>query len=292
MMNQARQSLRLLAAAALATGLVAGAARAEVRTPIDACGTIDQPGSYVLTRNLTASGDCIVINADNATLDLNGFAIMGDGTGNGVRNGVFSLAGTTVRNGTIANFGDGVDLAFSLRCHLRDLRVLNGAADGIKVNNTCIISSNVSAGNLSSGISVNSGFGAFDEHALILGNVSRGNGSFGIEPNAFTVVAGNVVEGNDFEGMRPRVGSLVSGNTIHNNTDVGILHGGFAGAPSGLAVTNNAVTVNGAGGIEHFPTDDGTLLFYNVFRSNTGGNQVGACTSCTLIHNLGIANTP
>src|SRR5262245_11425475 len=45
--------------------------------------TISQPGSYRLTSNLTAAGvagpgtNLVVINANNVSLDLNGFAIIG-----------------------------------------------------------------------------------------------------------------------------------------------------------------------------------------------------------------------
>src|ERR1017187_3770343 len=60
----------------------------EARTPIDAAHTpgdggnqfiISAPGSYYLTGNVTGvSGkNCISINADNVTVDLNGFALVG-----------------------------------------------------------------------------------------------------------------------------------------------------------------------------------------------------------------------
>jgi hypothetical protein len=49
----------------------------EPRTPISSAPfTISQPGSYYLATNLTvSSGDAITINANNVTLDLNGFSI-------------------------------------------------------------------------------------------------------------------------------------------------------------------------------------------------------------------------
>ena len=44
---------------------------------------IEQPGSYVLTSNITmptpTGGDLIAIAANNVTLDLNGFALIGPG---------------------------------------------------------------------------------------------------------------------------------------------------------------------------------------------------------------------
>jgi hypothetical protein len=52
-------------------------AQIEARTPISSAPiTITNSGSYYLTTNLTvSSGDAIVIDANNVTLDLNGFAI-------------------------------------------------------------------------------------------------------------------------------------------------------------------------------------------------------------------------
>ena len=97
-------------------------------TPGDAPGfpvTISQPGSYRLASNLTVpdgNTTAIHISADNVTLDLNGFAILGPvdcstgfpcvgaGSGSGVQ--TFPLVGKqnprfniTVRNGSIQGMG-------------------------------------------------------------------------------------------------------------------------------------------------------------------------------------------
>lgn len=56
----------------------------EPRTPISAVPyTITEPGSYYLTGNMTmvAQGNAITIDADNVTLDLNGFTLDGAGIG-------------------------------------------------------------------------------------------------------------------------------------------------------------------------------------------------------------------
>ena len=55
-------------------------------TPISACPyTIAAPGSYVVTRDLTATGTCISFAPPivNASLDLQGHSITGSGTGDG-----------------------------------------------------------------------------------------------------------------------------------------------------------------------------------------------------------------
>jgi len=79
-------------------------------TPGDAPGfpvTISQPGSYRLAGNVTvpAGVNGIQINADNVTLDLNGFTIFGLGAG-AFTNGVFSVFRSmiTVMNGSVRAF--------------------------------------------------------------------------------------------------------------------------------------------------------------------------------------------
>jgi hypothetical protein len=56
----------------------------DPRTPISSLPyKITAPGSYYLTANLTATGNGagITISANNVTLDLNGFALIGGGSG-------------------------------------------------------------------------------------------------------------------------------------------------------------------------------------------------------------------
>jgi hypothetical protein len=111
--------------------LVAVSPAQAAPTQITACGTISQPGSYVLAQNLSpfGGGDCLVIAipipatfgapSNFVTIDLAGFMITGDGTGTGIIRGIAPRLGNptlniteiTVRNGTITGFHSGVDLS-------------------------------------------------------------------------------------------------------------------------------------------------------------------------------------
>lgn len=75
---------------------------------IGACGVIAEPGSYLLSKNLTAVGDCLTVTADFVTIDLGGFTIFGDGTGAAIK-GDGTRRAITMRDGTITNFDDGID---------------------------------------------------------------------------------------------------------------------------------------------------------------------------------------
>src|SRR5262249_46179573 len=48
---------------------------------LSSCKSLTTPGSYVLTGNLSAVGDCLVVAADFVTIDLAGFSVTGNGTG-------------------------------------------------------------------------------------------------------------------------------------------------------------------------------------------------------------------
>src|SRR5688572_3000664 len=64
--------------------------------------TINAPGNYYVTRDLTANGagaDGITINTSNVTIDLGGFALHG---GAGTDDGIVSIfPNTSVRNGAL-----------------------------------------------------------------------------------------------------------------------------------------------------------------------------------------------
>lgn len=105
--------LVLGSAAVLGPGAAPAAARPA---PIDDCGTIDESGEYVLTRNLTGDGGtCIRIEGTNVTLD---------GQGHTIRNGGIDTADET---------GEGIRVA---HLEIRNLRVPDGeivfaADDGV-----------------------------------------------------------------------------------------------------------------------------------------------------------------
>jgi hypothetical protein len=67
--------------------------------------TISQPGSYVLTGNISALGGTpatITITSSNVTLDLNGYQVQFNGTGSPVMAIGPAVFNVTIRNGTIS----------------------------------------------------------------------------------------------------------------------------------------------------------------------------------------------
>jgi hypothetical protein len=82
------------------------------RPTVDGCTRLNRSGTYVLAGNVTGntSGTCVAINASNVTVDGNGYALVGNGSGTGVGVVRPGLANVTVRNLSVANVSNGVDL--------------------------------------------------------------------------------------------------------------------------------------------------------------------------------------
>ncbi len=84
------------------------------------CMTIKKSGAYIVSKNLQATkkreGNCIIIEADYVSIDLNGFTLtgLGDNTGIGIwdNDPGFGMGpqGIVVRNGMITGFDRGIDL--------------------------------------------------------------------------------------------------------------------------------------------------------------------------------------
>jgi hypothetical protein len=177
---------RLILMLALAT--LAASVRAETVncTPITSVpATINQQGLYCLTGNLStsqASGNAITINANNVTIDLNGWKVGGQAAGTGTQAiGIYSAANNvTIKNGIVRGFLYGVELEGS-GAVIRDMLL---------------------DGNTNTGIST-LGIGALVEHNLI---VNTGGSS------VYQTAAGIVITGGN---------STISDNTVLGLTATG-----------------------------------------------------------------------
>lgn len=111
-------------------------ATAEPRTPLTAVTTpggaqavfkITQPGSYYLPANLIGAGDkpAIMITADDVTIDLNGFAIIGNGPIPPFAVTIdYRGSNLTIRNGAIKKWGAYTFLGSGRNMLIEDLAVI------------------------------------------------------------------------------------------------------------------------------------------------------------------------
>ena len=140
----------LLAAGVLAAASqVAVAPQAFAAAPgpqeIKKCQVIGTTGSFVLINNLPgpggllAGGDCLDIQADFVSVDLDGFMISGGIVGEGITDNGVTRRGTAVHNGTIAGFNTGVSLLASRGTIVEGLRVADAVFRGISVGEGSIV---------------------------------------------------------------------------------------------------------------------------------------------------------
>ena len=216
-------------------------------TPNDSPGfpiSITEPGSFRLSGNLTvpdADTTAIEISADDVTIDLNGFAIIGPtvcptaggppssdegpvttcsplGSGVGIK---AAEPYTIASNGPVQNYRAGT-------------RVLNGTIRGMGGNGAVL------------------GLGAHVE-----GVTFRSNGGSGLLTGRSSIVRNNTAVGNGAKGLFVGNGSYTTGNTSGLNNGVGLQVG------SGV-ITENVAHKNGSFGLVQFG-DSGP----RVFVSNT-----------------------
>ena len=214
----------------------------QPRTPVDATHTpgnsvaefvIGSPGSYCLTTNIigVSGKDGIDIDANNVTLDLNGFSVVGvSGSLSGINT---AFANVVIRNGIVSQWTNGVD-STGMNVTIQGLTVCSNAFYGIEVtgNNSVVIGNNV-AGNNVSNTTGYAGILASGSDNLVQNNhvvaTSGGTSAVGIFAlGSGTVVIQNIVQGNganDIEwGLSAIVGQYInttSGEIVTNSNPWG-----------------------------------------------------------------------
>jgi hypothetical protein len=173
----------------LLVGLSAASPAKAQAKKIKNCTTITESGAYKVTKNLVASGDCIVIEASFVNLDLGGFTLTGDGTGTGVLvPGVLDLEGIDLRNGNVTNFDTGINLS-ALLTSVRNVRAQDNVGDGIRAGGPAVVTGCQAHDNGGVGISA---FGTSTVHR----NIASSNGSHGFGMGT-SVATGNTSRGRE-----------------------------------------------------------------------------------------------
>jgi Right handed beta helix region len=295
----------LASAVAVVAGIGAGPAMAgtPVRipgltpTPLNACGPISTPGSYVLTVNPPpAPWTCFIISAPHVTLDLAGHVVTGLGAGAGVAiapGGLDAKVESTVPGAVIGGFGNGVrDDANDAVIAGPDLRVAANLANGIWVFGATgsIVDHLVITGNHRYGVHVQ-----LSQGVSVGSNLVNGSGTYGIwaQTSEGTQIVGNSVNGSHGAGIylgcsgtgnlqnvscgRPSDKSVIRQNDLVGNGEYGI-----AIADESLG---NRVTTNHAGGDvandlqdENFHCTGATGT--NSWSANTGTRNQAVSVTC------------
>jgi hypothetical protein len=225
--------------------------------------TISQPGSYRLAGNLIvpdANTTAIQITANNVTIDLNGFSIIGP---------VVCTSTPVVCPPAAKGIGIDAENAPGVDGP-RGIRVFNGAVRGMGSNGIFI----TGAGSLIEKVTAdsNAGGGLLVAGSIIESTATR-NGGFGIFA---TIVRDSYSTDNKGDGIElDGMGSVASGNVSSFNGSQGIL------APNATLIGNMLVR-NGAFGIS--ATCPSSIIGNSII-----GNTLGIITSmlpgCVLENN-------
>ncbi len=214
-------------------------------TPADSPGfpvTISQPGSYILSSNLTVPDEkttAIQITADNVTLDLNGFTIQGPtvcggfplecdpiGVGSGVITGFpAGNENITIVNGTVRGMGGHGVALFGRNSRVERLRAVSNGGVGIEAQT--FFDPDESGG-----------------HTVNF-NIAVRNHASGIGAGRSSIVTGNVAVLNGGTGIIVLAGSTVTGNTARNNGKFGLALEDETGYTQNVLSNNSAGAVTG-----------------------------------------------
>ncbi|KPJ97703.1 MAG: hypothetical protein AMK71_12825, partial [Nitrospira bacterium SG8_35_4] len=202
---------------------IIAAATDEVRTAISACGTaISSSGSYYVTGNLTTTGTCITVTADNVTIDLMGFVLTGDGAGADYGIYINNVSNVEVKNGTVANFYRGLyaynGSATESSNRVTNVRAMANSSQGIYlVSYNNLVKECAAADNVGDGIYAGAG-------STVTNNTAYNNqGTRGIYGDTGSTVTNNTAYNNQGTyGILANAGSTVTNNTAYNNQGYGI----------------------------------------------------------------------
>jgi hypothetical protein len=214
--------------------------------------TITQPGSYKLSGNLQAKDpntDVIVIAADNVTIDLNGFAIMGT-----------TACGTGPTGFNCTNTGNGRGIATSAKVaghpDFFNITIRNGAIQGMGYRGIDLSGDSFLIEYVHVDDSGESGIATLRQNGqqvnvILQHNNLRQNGRDGVSMFGGGAVTDNVSTNNRFSGVAFLFNGTISigtvaRNVLSNNGTFGFYADGLSGSYT-VNLIGNVLVGNGSG---------------------------------------------
>lgn len=255
---------------------------------------IAQPGSYRLTGDLQVPDEnstAILVQSDDVSIDLNGFAVRGvttcsfvgggvtcspTGSGRGVDGGARDRL--TVRHGVIRGMGgDGLFLGESAR--VEGLAVEENGGVGVLLQSgrasavtarlnglSGIAGLGISPINVENSAAVRNGTFGFQLMGTLSASSAVGNVLDGVRCTAACTVTGSQIEANGRHGIEVLNFGTVRGNTVTLNADFGLA--ATSGATVGYA-ENTFFGNNGGGGNPQVDGANAIQIGTNLCQSNT-----------------------
>ncbi len=251
---------------------------------ISSCQTLDTAGgSYTVTSDITATGTCFSITANNVVLDGNNRIITSSsGVGSGVHIG--GVTGVTVKNfAGINNFTSGVNInesSVTTTRHTVYNNIINLSAPGTCGDAGGIFVLNAGSNNLSS----NTIYGVDScEQGIYLYNYSNNN-----------TISLNTITGSGYENVGIYIyfnstNNSITHNTITMSSDVGLV---YFQTNSGIN-TFDGNTINqsesSAGAVVLYGRNNDLIISNNIITSEyVGINIIGSNNNRTILLNNNI----
>lgn len=237
---------------------------------------ISSPGFYYITQDLScvAESKGITIEADNVTLDLMGFSLIGPG---GTETKAFAYGiymnerfNIEIQNGTVVNFQSSGIVG------------LNTDAAGYRIINVRAIN------NLGTGIAVHG------KGNLVKNCTAVGNGGRGIEVGQGATIDGCTCSKNYIDGIFAYAGSTVIGNTCRDNGHEISPDDPMNPETCGIRIAGEGATVTGntcSGNYIGIGADKGSTITGNTCGNNVGSYGIYVMSGSTVIGNTCSGNT-
>lgn len=156
-------------------------------TGLTDCGSISASGTYRLENNVTATGNCLSVEADFITINLNGFTLTGDGSSSGIICSGFQ--GLDIRNGTVTSFATGVRINQCPNSRVNGVQAIANNV-GIRVGDNSDVSGSLALNNTAQGVIVSG-------TSTAVGSTIANNNDVGISAaNCPNLLLGNVANNN------------------------------------------------------------------------------------------------
>ena len=221
-----------------------------VDTELEDCGTLDIAGAtYTLQNNITTDGTCFIIGANNITVDMAGYSIT-DSSPAGAEYGFVSSGynGTTIKNGSIYEFGRGVSVTNGYGWNITNMTIYtnydsnNDALYGVYINgggNNSVANSSITTINDAESGSWGSGVA----HGIYLLSTSNN-----ILTNVRIDDTGNTAENANTYAlyMSSSSNNTISNLDINNPVDYGI----FLSSSSGNSFTDTNIEDGSYGSLQ------------------------------------------
>lgn len=240
--------------AAIATVLLGStsAGAADGRIPIYQAATINQPGDYVVTRDIQGSGTLLSITASNVRIDLAGHRLSNAGSGATISVGD-GTADVAIGNGIVTGGTRGIygNAPAGMRVHVEGISISGTSSSAIEL--TGLLEVTVARCRIRGAAGRGIELSGTSYAGRIVDNDVRGVGTFGITATGLTggLVQGNVVQdfgtaGSSYAGILV-MGSSGGNRIAENQVGGGSGDYGIRDASPGDHIEGNVVRSCGTG---------------------------------------------